>query len=114
MLDMADLRWLKEKLDEMWEMWEETQESLKREEERKLVKRRGKLTVATKMSNSECIVWITDGERLVGLREDEHSSDLSTLRDFLALVLGEGFTHPQLLELVEEEIEEMARECAAR
>jgi len=103
MLDMEDLKWLKDALDEVWTTWND----LKRGETRKLVKRRGKLAVLTEMDGFSCDVVITDGERVVTLTEEQYSSDLSAVRNFLALVLGEGETHPQLLDLVRKQIEEI-------
>jgi hypothetical protein len=103
MLDMEDLKWLKDVLDEVWTTWND----LKPRERRMMVRRRGRLTVATEMDGSSCNVLITDGERALALVEEQYSSDLGAVRDFLALVFGEGSCHPQLLDLVRERIEEI-------
>jgi len=109
MLDMEDLRWLKDALDEVWETWQ----SLERGESRKLEKRRGRLAVTAEMDDFSCYVQITDGERTVTLGEEYYSSDLSAVRSFLALVFGEGKGDPHLVKWAKKRIEEMERESAA-
>ena len=45
--------------------------------------------VTAEMDDFSCYVQITDGERSVSLSEEYFSSNLSAVRDFLALVFAQ-------------------------